>query len=157
MQKIFIKLLKKLRQCYIRKHGTPPHCTPHKETDPNIISSQIRKKILSPKPCMLSRFGSVEIGCVTNYLGIFHQKRKIVKYIKGEAFPWWWEKETIYTMRNNAGFFSATPDQLKRFSEMMIEDMSLIDILASWRYEEQYFSNELQNAYKIDFEPYNPF
>ena len=40
---------------------------------------------------------------------------------------------------------------------MMIEDMPLIDILASWRYEEQYFSNELQNAYKIDFEPFNPF
>lgn len=84
-------------------------------------------------------------------------KRDIIRYIKGEAFPWWWKKETIHTMKNNAGFFSATPDQLKRFSEMMIEDMPLIDILASWRYEEQYFSNELQNAYKIDFEPFNPF
>ena len=40
---------------------------------------------------------------------------------------------------------------------MMIEDMPLIDILASWRFEEEYFSKELQNAYKIDFEPYNPF
>ncbi|SHI71241.1 hypothetical protein SAMN05444350_10694 [Bacteroides stercorirosoris] len=40
---------------------------------------------------------------------------------------------------------------------MMIEDMSLIDILASWRYEELYFSKELQHTYKIDFEPYNPF
>jgi hypothetical protein len=58
MQKIFIKLLKKLRRRYIRKHGTPQHCTPYKETNPNIISSQIRKKILSPEPCMLSRLGS---------------------------------------------------------------------------------------------------
>lgn len=106
---------------------------------------------------MLSRFGAVEIGCVVNYLGIYHQKRKIIKYIKGEAFPWWWEEETMYPMRNNAGFFSATPELLKRFSEMMIEDMPLIDILASWRFEEEYFSKELQNAYKIDFEPYNPF
>lgn len=157
MQEIFIKLLKKLRQRYIRKHMEPQHCSPCKETDPNIISSRIREKLLSPEPCMLSRFGSVEIGCLTNYLGIFHQKRKIRKYIKGEAFPWWWDEETIYTMSNNAGFFSATPDQLKHVSEMMIEDMSLIDILASWRYEELYFSKELQNTYKIDFELFNPF
>lgn len=157
MQKKFIKLLKKLRRRYIERHDLPQPRPLNKEMDPDIISSHIREKLLSPEPCMLSRFGAVEIGCVVNYLGIYHQKRKIIKYIKGEAFPWWWEEETMYPMRNNAGFFSATPELLKRFSEMMIEDMPLIDILASWRFEEEYFSKELQNAYKIDFEPYNPF
>ena len=157
MQKKFIKLLKKLRRRYIERHDLPQPRPLNKEMNPDIISSHIREKLLSPEPCMLSRFGAVEIGCVVNYLGIYHQKRKIIKYIKGEAFPWWWEEETMYPMRNNAGFFSATPELLKRFSEMMIEDMPLIDILASWRFEEEYFSKELQNAYKIDFEPYNPF
>ena len=157
MQKKFIKLLKKLRRRYIERHDLPQPRPLNKEMDPDIISSHIREKLLSPEPCMFSRFGAVEIGCVVNYLGIYHQKRKIIKYIKGEAFPWWWEEETMYPMRNNAGFFSATPELLKRFSEMMIEDMPLIDILASWRFEEEYFSKELQNAYKIDFEPYNPF
>ena len=157
MQKKFIKLLKKLRRRYIERHDLPQPRPLNKEMDPDIISSHIREKLLSPEPCMLSRFGAVEIGCVVNYLGIYQQKRKIIKYIKGEAFPWWWEEETMYPMRNNAGFFSATPELLKRFSEMMIEDMPLIDILASWRFEEEYFSKELQNAYKIDFEPYNPF
>lgn len=157
MQKKFIKLLKKLRRRYIERHDLPQPRPLNKEMDPDIISSHIREKLLSPEPCMLSRFGAVEIGCVVYYLGIYHQKRKIIKYIKGEAFPWWWEEETMYPMRNNAGFFSATPELLKRFSEMMIEDMPLIDILASWRFEEEYFSKELQNAYKIDFEPYNPF
>ena len=157
MNNKFIKLLKKLRRSYIERHDLPQPRPLNKEMDPDIISSHIREKLLSPEPCMLSRFGAVEIGCVVNYLGIYHQKRKIIKYIKGEAFPWWWEEETMYPMRNNAGFFSATPELLKRFSEMMIEDMPLIDILASWRFEEEYFSKELQNAYKIDFEPYNPF
>lgn len=157
MQKKLIKLLKKLRRRYIERHGLSQPCPLNKEMSPDIISNHIREKLLSPEPCMLSRFGAVEIGCVVNYLGIYHQKRKIIKYIKGEAFPWWWEEETMYPMRNNAGFFSATPELLKRFSEMMIEDMPLIDILASWRFEEEYFSKELQNAYKIDFEPYNPF
>ncbi|WP_294611714.1 hypothetical protein [uncultured Bacteroides sp.] len=157
MQKKFIKLLKKLRQRHIQKYGLPQHRLLCRETDPNIIADQIRKRLLSPEPCMLSRFGAVEIGCVVNYLGVYRQKRKIIKYIKGEAFPWWWEEDTMYPMRNNAGFFSATPELLKRFSEMMIEDMPLIDILASWRFEEEYFSKELQHTYKIDFEPYNPF
>ena len=137
MQKKFIKLLKKLRRRYIERHGLPQHSPLNKEMNPDIISSHIREKLLSPKPCMLSRFGAVEIGCVVNYLGIYHQKRKIIKYIKGEAFPWWWEEETMYPMRNNAGFFSATPELLKRFSEMMNEDMPLIDIHASWRFEEE--------------------
>ena len=120
MQKKFIKLLKKLRRRYIERHDLPQPRPLNKEMDPDIISSHIREKLLSPEPCMLSRFGAVEIGCVVNYLGIYHQKRKIIKYIKGEAFPWWWEEETMYPMRNNAGFFSATPELLKRFSEMMI-------------------------------------
>lgn len=157
MQNFSIKLLNKLRLRYIRKHGLPQHFDSCIEKDPNIISNRIRKLLLSPDPCMLSRFGSVEIGCVTNFLGVFHHKRNIIKYIKGEALPWWWEKDTIYSMRQNAGFFSATPNQLSLFSEMMINDMNLIDILASWRFEEAYFSKELKNAYRIDFEPYNPF
>ena len=157
MQKKFIKLLKKLRRRYIERHDLPQPRPLNKEMDPDIISSHIREKLLSPEPCMLSRFGAVEIGCVVNYLGIYHQTTENNRCVKGEAFPWWWEEETMYPMRNNAGFFSATPELLKRFSEMMIEDMPLIDILASWRFEEEYFSKELQNAYKIDFEPYNPF
>ena len=98
MQNIYIKLLEKLRQRYIQKHGIPQYYNPCKEIDPNIISNRIRENLSSSKPCMFSRFGSVEIGCVINYLGIFHQKRDIIRYIKGEAFPWWWQKgnDTYY-------------------------------------------------------------
>lgn len=93
MQNIYIKLLEKLRQRYIQKHGIPQYYNPCKEIDPNIISNRIRENLSSSKPCMFSRFGSVEIGCVINYLGIFHQKRDIIRYIKGEAFPWWWKRK----------------------------------------------------------------
>ena len=85
MQKKFMKLLKKLRRRYIERHDLPQPRPLNKEMNPDIISSHIREKLLSPEPCMLSRFGAVEIGCVVNYLGIYHQKRKIIKYIKGVA------------------------------------------------------------------------
>ena len=68
MQKKFIKLLKKLRRRYIERHDLPQPRPLNKEMDPDIISSHIREKLLSPEPCMLSRFGAVEIGCVVNYL-----------------------------------------------------------------------------------------
>ena len=41
MQNIYIKLLEKLRQRYIQKHGIPQYYNPCKEIDPNIISEKI--------------------------------------------------------------------------------------------------------------------
>ena len=87
MQNIYIKLLEKLRQRYIQKHGIPQYYNPCKEIDPNIISNRIRENLSSSKPCMFSRFGSVEIGCVINYLGIFHQKKRYYKIHKGRGIP----------------------------------------------------------------------
>lgn len=87
MQKKFIKLLKKLRRRYIERHDLPQPRPLNKEMDPDIISSHIREKLLSPEPCMLSRFGAVEIGCVVNYLGIYHQKEKLSNTSKGRHFP----------------------------------------------------------------------
>lgn len=83
MQKKFIKLLKKLRRRYIERHDLPQPRPLNKEMDPDIISSHIREKLLSPEPCMLSRFGAVEIGCVVNYLGIYHQKRNYQIHQRG--------------------------------------------------------------------------
>lgn len=156
----YIKILKKLRNQYIKYYGLTPPTLPKKEIDANVISEKIRAILLSSKPCMLARFGSVEIGCITNYLGIYHQKKNfqtICNYIRGKAFPMWWEEETFHSMMYNAGFFSANPSSLKKFSQMMLKDMTQVDILASWRQEESFFKDELNKAYRIDFESYNPF
>ena len=50
MQKKFIKLLKKLRRRYIERHDLPQPRPLNKERDPDIISSHIREKLLSPEP-----------------------------------------------------------------------------------------------------------
>lgn len=156
MQKKFIKLLKSYVDVIL--NATICHnLVPLTKRWTLILYQAILGKIIITRTLHALKIWCCRNRMCSQLLRHLSSKRKIIKYIKGEAFPWWWEEETMYPMRNNAGFFSATPELLKRFSEMMIEDMPLIDILASWRFEEEYFSKELQNAYKIDFEPYNPF
>ena len=60
-------------------------------------------------------------------------------------------------MKNNAGFFSNTSENLSKFAQMMIQDTPLVDILAAWRYEEKILEKELSNAYKIELEYLTPF
>lgn len=106
---------------------------------------------------MIARFGSVEIGCVANCHSISKLPKSMLYYIQGKTAPWWWESDVMMQMRFNAGFFSSSPNTLKKFSDLMLQDMLLVDILASWRFEENYFKEELSRAYKIHLELYNPF
>ena len=125
------------------------------DKDPNRVSEIIYKTLLSDKPCMIARFGAVELGCVVNYLGV--RNKDILNYIRGKAEPWWWTKPTLQQMSNNAGFFSISDKNLRRFSELMIQDMSSVDILASWLQDESRFEKELSNVYKIWLEYLNPY
>ena len=125
------------------------------DKDPNHVSEIIYKTLLSDKPCMIARFGAVELGCVVNYLGV--RNKDILNYIRGKAEPWWWTKPTLQQMSNNAGFFSISDKNLRRFSELMIQDMSSVDILASWLQDESRFEKELSNVYKIWLEYLNPY
>ena len=61
MQKKFIKLLKKLRRRYIERHDLPQPRPLNKEMDPDIISSHIREKLLSPEP-----WHALKIWCCRN-------------------------------------------------------------------------------------------
>ena len=50
MQKIFIKLLKKLRQRYTQKHGMPQHYSPYKEID---LKSHIKFNLNPSSPFLI--------------------------------------------------------------------------------------------------------
>lgn len=127
----------------------------NRDTDPNSVAKRIGTALESDAPCMIARFGSVEIGCICNYLAI--KRPSLIKYIKGTRDPWWWTPNTIHYMKNNAGFFSPTEKNLEHFSELMLEAMPLVDILASWRHEEKVFESNLSQAYKIHLEYLTPF
>lgn len=119
-------------------------------------SDCIQQFLESDKPAMIARFGSVELSCVADYASPVNFKN-CVKYILGISNHLDYSKSTLFSMGNNAGFFPVTKANLDRFSELMLDSMSIVDILGSWREDELIFEKELINAIKVplgDLEPY---
>jgi hypothetical protein len=116
--------------------------------------------LAAEKPCMIARFGSVELNCLTNYLSISNDAgifRKAVAYITGKSKEFWWTDNTIKTMNVNAGFFPPKIEEFIKFSNLMLDCMPNMDILASWRPEEKMIKDRLSHCKTIgliDFDPY---
>lgn len=128
---------------------------PNKEYASGLIS----KALESEKPTMIARLGSTELICMTNYLGVHQPEiyRSIKGYITNQTPPWWWEALSISQMQKHSGFFPARIDKIERFCELMIADLTNIDILGSWLKQETFFSHELARSKKVMLEDLEPF
>ena len=94
-------------------------------------------------PCMIARFGSVEIQAVINGQ-MPYPFSKIL------------QKRTYTYLINNAGFFPVNRKYVKRFSRLMMEDMKLLDALGSWRIDENLFRHKLKHTKKIKLSEFAP-
>lgn len=156
MNRIVIKALNLVRRLYGSWH--PSHALPlHRNDNPDQISAEIERLLLSDAPCMISRFGSCELNCANNYLSIKQGWHNVLKYLKGEVPAFWWQESVVKSMANNAGFFSNTTELLARFAERYLEDARQIDILGSWCQAEHDVADYISGAYKANLlylEPY---
>lgn len=91
----------------------------------------------SDKPCMIGRFGSVEIQAT---LWSILPPPISTNYLKNKCFN---------GLFNNAGFFPVTTDNVRKFGKLMIESMKECDCLASWRFEEAFFKKYLKKSIRI--------
>lgn len=153
----FIRICHSLRKRVLCHFSNEVMIKPQYDDDPDSVSDLLYSLLISDVPCMISRFGSVELGCLVNYLGVRQSSKGIFRYVLGRGQPWWWEERVIHEMYNNAGFFSPQADKLQRFSELMLDDIPLIDVLASWLDEEACFQEELVKASKVRFLLLDPF
>ncbi len=89
----------------------------------------------SDKPCMISRFGSVELQAIC-----------LMRY-----WPWLnFLKERSYRqIGNNAGFFPVDKQQLMRFYRCYKEDVAQMDTLVTWRIEELFVHDWLRGKQRI--------
>lgn len=129
MNSITIFLLKALRKVYSKLYASdniPFPISMSKVEISTFISSLLKNK----KPCMIARYGGVELAVVLNYLSINKEKHSIFKYIKKEESEWWWDNKTLSTFLNNAGFFPATEKKAEQFSLLMLEDSKELDLIA---------------------------
>jgi len=82
MNKLSIFALKALRKLYTKSFGKTP-VKPECEQNPNVASEIIYDVLMSDKPCMIARFGSTELLCLSNHLSINNNKGKNIDYVKG--------------------------------------------------------------------------
>ena len=94
----------------------------------------IRARLASGTPAMIARFGYSELDAVLRYLAMMDEMpwRAKIRYVRGLAPPPWLDAGFLAEMELKSGLFPPSPVVLARFSELMLTEMRLIDILGSW-------------------------
>lgn len=156
MSALAIYTLKALRKLYVKAFNVSSLPKPVCEHNPDKVSRIIYEKLMEDKPCMIARFGSTELVTMTNYLGVKYPNKNLLKYIKGESLPWWWNENIVEQMQRWSGFFPPTQAKIEQFCEVMLEDMKEVDVLGSWLQEEEFFNNYLSSK-KVELELLNPY
>lgn len=151
---IVLKILRKIFTTYISK---PKKEKPICIQNPDEASKLIYKALVSSKPCMIARFGSTELSCLSNYLGVHNQKNQYFSYVQGKTNSWWWEKNILNQMQKWSGFFPPTVEKIEQFCELMLADMNEVDILGSWLSEEKDFDKQIGKAQKVRLVYLEPF
>lgn len=126
-----IKGLRKVYKKIFRNSFPNPPC----EKDRQKSNDLILELLQTDKPCMISRFGTGEIGILVNYLAVHANQnlfRRSLDYITNNKGLPWWDKLVYKSMRLNAGIFPENIDTLERFSERYLADIPEIDLLGSF-------------------------
>jgi len=147
-----LKALKKIYSKIVNIYSAKLEC----EQDPDKASKLIFDALINDEPYLIARFGSTELTCLSNYLGICNENKSSIAYIKNEAPSWWWEKNTIKQMQVWSGFFPAEIPQIERFCKLMLQDIPEVDILGSWLANER-LVEPILNAKKIHLRLLEPF
>ena len=119
---------------------------PYTDGGENIESSSdlIASAILDRKPLMIARFGSVEIKGV-----LYPRLPEVLKRVM--------RRRVFHALRNNAGFFPVSERSVSMFSELMFQDMPLVDILGSWRFEERFLGKSIAGAKRVKLKYLEPY
>ena len=123
-------------------------------------SDLIKTALLSSDPCMICRYGYIELNTILNYEASQKDGNFLVKskrYLLGETSPFWYDERITWPMREAAGFFPVTVQNLEKFSQLNLEESKNIDILASWIPGEKQIQSFFKQAKTIrlkDLEPY---
>jgi hypothetical protein len=157
MNKFQIITLKSIRKAYQIIFGLEKQNKPECIKEADVASKIIYDALTSDKPCMIARFGSTELTCLKNYIGITKEKNMLFSYIKGHTSPWWWEQNIIDQMQNWSGFFPPTTDQIEKFCQLMLKDITEVEILGSWLGGENYLKKELATVKKVHLRLLEPF
>ena len=122
-------------------------------------SDAITDAIQSAQPCMVSRFGSVELSgilCSIDSQAGISRFEKFRRFVNGETGFYWWTRSLKHRMRINAGFFPPEERFLNQFGNRILKDLSQIDVLGCWLSEEQRLSEFYEDATRVPLDDLFP-
>lgn len=99
----------------------------------------IRGIIESGRPCLVARFGCVELEAILRGYDIsrdYPAALKALRLLTGGYGPFWWDNSIKCGLLRTAGVFPVDEDVLMRFSKRSLEDSRQLDILGSWNARE---------------------
>lgn len=134
---IIIRVARKAYRIITRRKFYAPEC----DCDRQSSNDKIYELLASGKPCMIARFGTVEINCITNYLCVHSDKSywgRIIDFIVDNTHTPWWYDKIFFHLCNNAGVINANQEVAERFSERYLQDAPEIDLLACHQYYEKF-------------------
>lgn len=152
---IIIRVAKKAYQRLTRKKFYPPAC----DCDRQSSNDKIYSSLISDKPCMISRFGTVEINCINNHLCVTDSShsyfRRVLNYIVDKTHTPWWDK-SIFQKLYTTGVFPLNQDTAEKFSERYLQDIPEIDLLGCHQYYEKFMPLR-EDIIKVQLEMLYPF
>ena len=134
---IIIRVVRRAYRIITRRKFYAPEC----DCDRQSSNDKIYELLVSGKPCMIARFGTVEINCITNYLCVHSDKSywgRIIDFIVDNTHTPWWYDKIFFHLCNNAGVINANQEVAERFSEQYLQDAPEIDLLACHQYYEKF-------------------
>ena len=103
----------------------------------------IKRMLLSDKPCMIARIGSVEFQALT-----------LTRYYPFSIFL---KNRSFRQIQNNAGFFPVSMKSLRDFYKVYKESIKEMDLLVRWRVEELLFCDWLNKKPYVHMYGFHPF
>ncbi len=114
------------------------------------------KLLATGAPCMISKFGTIELSALIQYKSLQQSGfsfSEYIQYIKKKRPTLWWN-EGVDALCSNAGFFPNDPKLLEQFFYINIAAMERIDVLGSYLESEDFFKEELKQTRKINIDGY---
>ena len=162
MNDLLSKVIRKTRAVYESKFQKEVSYNSHIEHlnfGIEASNDEIKSIIEAGKPAMICRFGSTELNTMTTFFLAEERSfwSNVRRYIKGEIPQFWVDNETIESIMCFSGFFPKDMTLLRKFYELMLQDIQLIDVLGSWRKEEVFFHRYFPNAKRIPLKGLEPY
>jgi len=155
MEKQVLQILRRGYQIFFPKKSKDFFTKKKPDLSKEKATAAIISLLKSEKPCMIGRFGKVELDTIAWFkyskIEIYH--KFIVGKIDSLEFP----ENYKYRLENNAGFFPATRENIAHFVQLYIADSKKLDILGSWLDNEKVLKKELVHCTTVHLEDLNAF